>query len=332
MTLPFEWTEPWWLLLFAFWPLGYLWRKRAAAARPLVLPTAPALAAPPTWRIVALRRLPWLLHLAAALLVLAMARPQKVWQEAKSNSNGIDIMLVLDISLSMLCKDFEPNRLAVSKNIAKDFVDKRPNDRIGLVVFAGEAFTHCPLTSDKRVVKEFIDNVKIGVLEWKTAIGDGLATALNQLNKSTAKSKIVVLLTDGDNNATKVASPTKAAEIAANLGIKVYTIAIGEEGIVPTPYAQIDDSTFAYQMAESHIQTDTLEAIAERTNARFFRAYTPQDLEEIYGVIDLLEKSEIETATIRRSIDYFQWLVWPALLLLLAYVLLKNVVLRSVLE
>jgi Ca-activated chloride channel family protein len=262
------------------------------------------------------------------LLILALARPQKVWTEEKINSNGIDIVLTMDISLSMLSRDFMPNRLAVSKAVAIDFVSKRPNDRIGLVVFAGEAFTHCPLTPDKKVVKEFIQNIRVGVLKWETAIGDGLVTALSRIRNSPAKSKIIVLLTDGDSNAGM--DPKEAAEIAVEMGIKVYTIAIGKEGLVETPYNRIDDTTFVYQYAQSYIKTDTLQQIADMTRGRFFRAYSPEDLEEIYDVIDRLEKTNIDITTIRRSSDYFQYLVGVAFVLLLLFMLLKWVVLRSV--
>lgn len=324
--------QPLWFLLALIWPLGYWWyRRRPQAPKAIALPTAPALAGAPSWRVTLRQRLPWLLHAALALLVIALARPQKVWEEEKINSNGIDIVLTMDISLSMLSRDFQPNRLAVTKNVAIDFVEKRPNDRIGLVVFAGEAFTHCPLTPDKRVVKEFINNVKVGVLKWETAIGDGLATALNRLKSSPAKSKIVVLLTDGDNNAG-IVSPEDAAAIAAEMGIKVYTIAIGQEGIVETPYSRIDDTTFVYRPVESHINTTLLEEIARKTDARFFRAYTPDDLRDIYAEIDRLEKTQVDVTTLKKSTDYFQYLLGVALLLLAAFVFLKNVVLRSVMD
>ena len=325
-------TQPWWLLLALVWPLAYLVRRRNGhQSRAVVLPTAAALQGPLSWRILWRQRLPWLLHLSLGLLIVAMARPQKVWKEEKINSNGIDIVLTMDISLSMLSKDFVPNRLAVTKAVAIDFVEKRPNDRIGLVVFAGEAFTHCPLTPDKRVVKEFISNVKVGVLKWETAIGDGLATALNRLKSSPAKSKIVVLLTDGDNNAG-IVMPEDAAAIAAEMGIKVYTIAIGKEGIVETPYSRIDDTTFVYQPVESHINTTLLESIATTTQARFFRAYTPDDLRDIYDEIDRLEKTNVDVTVIRRSTDYFQYLLGSALCLLLAFLVFRSLILRSVMD
>jgi Ca-activated chloride channel homolog len=326
-------ANPLWLLLALVWPLAYWWQRNSGARpRTMPLPTASALVSPVhSWRIRWRKRLPWMLHIALALCILAMARPQKAWQEERINSDGIDIMLTMDISLSMLSRDFKPNRLAVTKAVASSFVDKRPNDRIGLVVFAGEAFTHCPLTPDKRVVKEFIQNVRAGILKWETAVGDGVATALNRLKNSTAKSKIVVLLTDGDSNAGVVA-PEEAAQIAADMGIKVYTIAIGEEGIVEMPYSRIDDTTFVYQPVQSTINTGLLERMAQMTQARFFRAYTPEDLNEIYAEIDRLEKTNIDVTTIQRSTDYFHIPVLLALALVCAYVVLRAAVLRSVLE
>jgi Ca-activated chloride channel homolog len=325
----FAFAQPWWFLLVLVWPIGYaLQRRFTAPPKAIVLPTASALAGNTSWRVEALRRLPWLLHIILGLMVVALARPQKVWTEEKINSNGIDIVLTMDISLSMLSRDFMPNRLAVAKAVAIDFVSKRPNDRIGLVVFAGEAFTHCPLTPDKKVVKEFIQNIRVGVLKWETAIGDGLVTALSRIRNSPAKSKIIVLLTDGDSNAGM--DPKEAAEIAVEMGIKVYTIAIGKEGLVETPYNRIDDTTFVYQYAQSYIKTDTLQQIADMTHGRFFRAYSPEDLEEIYDEIDRLEKTNIDVTTIRRSSDYFQYLIGAAFVLLLAFMLIKWVVLRSV--
>ena len=212
---------------------------------------------------------------------------------------------------------------------------KRPNDRIGLVVFSAEAFTHCPLTPDKRVVQQFISEVQVGVLKDGTAIGTGLATALNQLNKSPAKSKIVVLLTDGENNVSpekriKAVSPKEATAAAAEMGIKVYTIAIGKDGWVEGPVNQFPDGSYAYDYRMSQINTQLLEEIARMTNAHFFRAYSPDDLVEIYDEIDRLEKSDFEITTLNRSADYFMWFVGLALMLIVVDLLLRWGVLRSV--
>lgn len=322
--------QPLWFLLVLLWPLGYWWqRKDKQKSTVLSLPTAQALFGPADWRIKLRQKLPWLRHIALALLIIAMARPQKTWKEEKINGDGIDIMLALDISPSMLSRDFQPDRLTVTKSVAIDFVKKRPNDRIGLVVFSAEAFTHCPLTPDKRVVQQFISEVQVGVLEHGTAIGVGLATALNRLKSSPAKSKIVVLLTDGENN-VKTVLPEDAAAVAAQMGIKVYTIAVGKEGWVESPVNQFPDGSYAYDYRMSQINTQLLEEIARMTNAHFFRAYSPDDLVGIYDEIDRLEKSDIEITTINRSADYFMWFVGLALLLIVVDLLLRWGVLRSV--
>ena len=328
--------QPLWFLLVLLWPLGYWWqRKGKQKSTVLSLPTAQALFGPADWRVRLQQKLPWLRHIALALLIIAMARPQKNWKEEKINGDGIDIMLALDISPSMLSRDFQPDRLTVTKSVAIDFVKKRPNDRIGLVVFSAEAFTHCPLTPDKRVVQQFISEVQVGVLKDGTAIGTGLATALNQLNKSPAKSKIVVLLTDGENNVSpekriKAVSPKEATAAAAEMGIKVYTIAIGKDGWVEGPVNQFPDGSYAYDYRMSQINTQLLEEIARMTNAHFFRAYSPDDLVEIYDEIDRLEKSDFEITTLNRSADYFMWFVGLALMLIVVDLLLRWGVLRSV--
>jgi Ca-activated chloride channel family protein len=237
-------------------------------------------------------------------------------------------MMALDISPSMLSRDFEPDRLTVSKQVAIDFVQKRPNDRIGLVVFSAEAFTHCPLTPDKRVVQQFIEEVSVGVLEDGTAIGLGLATALNRLKGSTAKSKLVVLLTDGENTVPTVL-PEDAAQIAVEMGVKVYTIGIGKEGLVESPVSRFPDGSYAFDIRRSVINTRLLESIAAMTGGRFYRAYSAADLSQIYDEIDQLEKTKVELTSYKRSTDYFQWLVGLAGILLLVAFFLQWFLVRT---
>ena len=258
-----------------------------------------------------------------------MARPQKHWTTQKVEGEGIDIMMALDISPSMLSRDFEPDRLRVSKKVAIDFVQKRPNDRIGLVVFSAEAFTHCPLTPDKRVVQQFIEEVEVGVLEDGTAIGLGLATALNRLKGSTAKSKIIVLLTDGENTVPAVL-PEDAAQIAVEMGVKVYTIGIGKEGLVESPVSRFPDGSYAFDIRRSVINTQLLESIARITGGRFFRAYSASDLVEIYDEIDRLEKTKVEITEYRQSADYYQWLVGLSLFVLVIEYLIRWFFVRTV--
>lgn len=326
----FIFDQPLWFLLVLLWPAGYFFsRTKKDSQTVLSLPTASALPGVKGWRMPVRKRLHWFRHIALALLIIAMARPQKAWEEAKIDADGIDIMLALDISPSMLSRDFTPDRLTVAKNVAIDFVKKRPNDRIGLVVFSAEAFTHCPLTPDKRVVEQFIKEVEVGVLADGTAIGTGLATALNRLKNSPGKSKIVVLLTDGENNAGSVA-PEEAARIATEMGVKVYTVGMGKEGWVESPVSRFPDGTYAYDMRMSVINTELLEEIARQTQGRFYRAYTPADLSEIYGEIDRLEKTKTEVTTIRNTSDYFWSFLLAAFVLLIMELLLRWGTLRSI--
>lgn len=263
------------------------------------------------------------------MLVIAMARPQRKWEEEKIKADALDIVLSMDISPSMLSKDFEPDRLAVSKRVATEFVSKRPHDRIGLVAFSAEAFTQCPLTTDRRVVQTFINELTVGRLEDGTAIGMGLATAVNRLKDSPSRSKIVLLLTDGENNAGYIA-PLKAAEIAQTLGIRVYAIGIGTEGVVMSPAQRNPDGSYSFAPRFMKFDTQLLEEIAAKTGGRFYRAFSARDLEAIYAEIDRLEKTKIEVSTVRRTTDYFHWLIGAAVILLLAEILGTWYFLRSV--
>ena len=266
------------------------------------------------------RILHWFRWIALLFLVIAMARPQRKWEEEKIKTNALDIVLSMDISPSMLSKDFEPDRLAVSKRVATEFVSKRPHDRIGLVAFSAEAFTQCPLTTDRRVVQAFINELTVGRLEDGTAIGMGLATAVNRLKDSPSRSKLVVLLTDGENNAGYI-TPLKAAEIAQTLGIRVYAVGIGTEGIVMSPAQRNPDGSYSFAQRFMKFDTRLLEEIAAKTGGKFYRAFSARDLEAIYAEIDRLEKTTIEVSTVRRTTDYFNWLIGAAVILLLAEIL-----------
>lgn len=257
---------------------------------------------------------------AVGLLVLAMARPQRKWEQEKVKADAVDIVLALDISPSMLSRDFDPDRLAVAKKVAIDFVENRPYDRIGLVAFSAEAFTQCPLTTDRRVVQSFIRELQVGRLEDGTAIGMGLATAVNRLKESPSLSKVVILLTDGENNAGYI-PPLKAAEIAKTLGVRVYTVGIGTEGIVLSPHQRLPDGSYAFAPRQMTFDTDLLEEIAAETNGKFYRAYSERDLEGIYEQIDQLEKTRIEVSVVRRTTDYFHWFVGLAVIFLLFEIL-----------
>ena len=272
--------------------------------------------------------LPFLRAGSFALIVLALARPQLTLKEEEVKAEGIDIVLVMDISSSMLAQDFKPDRLEVSKQVAKEFIDKREFDRIGLVVFAGESFTQCPLTSDHRVVKDFLDGLQCGLLEDGTAIGMGLASAVNRLKDSEAKSKVVILLTDGVNNSGYI-KPATAAEIAQKLETKVYTIGVGTRGQALSPVSRRSDGRYIFGMATVEIDERLLNQIAEMTNGQYYRATDAQSLENIYDQIDALEKTEMEVTVFRRYSDEYRGFLFAGLVFLFVEILLRFSLFKS---
>ncbi|MFN0037168.1 MAG: vWA domain-containing protein [Saprospiraceae bacterium] len=310
-------AAPFWLLLLL--PLAWLtWRRREGIS--LRMPYSGEPFGKHSIRTKTRAKLPMLRWLALAFLVAAMARPQRKWEEEKIKADALDIVLSMDISPSMLSKDFDPDRLSVAKRVAADFAGKRPHDRIGLVAFSAEAFTQCPLTTDRRVVQTFINELTVGRLEDGTAIGMGLATAINRLKDSPSRSKIVVLLTDGENNAGYI-SPLKAAEIAQSLGVRVYTVGIGTEGVVMSPAERNPDGSYSFAPRFTKFDTQLLEEMAAATGGKFYRAVSEGDLEAIYAEIDRLEKTKIEISTVRRTTDYFHWFIGAAVFLLLIEIL-----------
>ncbi|MFN4255112.1 MAG: vWA domain-containing protein [Saprospiraceae bacterium] len=324
-------ATPLWLLLLLVLPLLIWQYGRTVRGRyvSLQVPLAYALGGRRTWRTQLRRTLPIFRWSALGFLAVGMARPQRLWQEEKIKAEAVDIVLAMDISPSMLTKDFQPDRLAVSKSVAVHFVEKRPHDRLGLVAFSAEAFTQCPLTSDRKVVETFIQSLQIGKLEDGTAIGMGLATAVNRLKDSPAASKIVILLTDGENNAGYI-QPLDAAEIARALDVRVYTIGIGTDGQALAP-ASRDPYTGQYEFAlrETRLDTELLRKIAEMTDGKSYRAFDAAELENIYADIDKLEKTEIEVTTVQRKTELFHWFAGLAALLLCLEMLLRWVFLRS---
>ncbi|MEO6759168.1 MAG: VWA domain-containing protein [Saprospiraceae bacterium] len=320
-------AQPFWLLLLLLLPL-LIRRERATGG--LSLRFSQTGTAGGSWRTQTRAWLPGLRWLLLALLILAMARPQRHWQEEKIQADGVDIILALDISPSMLSKDFDPDRLAVAKRVAIEFVEKRPYDRLGLVAFSAEAFTQCPLTTDRHMVQKFIRDLALGRLQDGTAIGLGLATAVNRLKESPARSKVVILLTDGENNSRDGLPPMRAAEIASTLGVRVYTVGIGTEGIVLSPSQRNPDGSYEFAPRSMTFNTDLLQQIAEATHGKFYRAYSEADLEGIYNEIDQLEKTKIEVTTVSRTQDWFQWFIAAAVVFLLLELLLRWGLLRSV--
>lgn len=282
-----------------------------------------------SWKVKARPIVQVLQLLAITALIIALARPQAVLKKENVHAEGIDIMLAMDVSTSMLAKDFEPDRLEASKTVAADFVQQRKHDRIGLVVFAGESFTQCPLTTDHNILRSFLATLQCGLIENGTAIGMGLANAIKRLKESSAKSKIVILLTDGVNN-TGYASPMQAADAAKQLGIKVYTIGVGTKGQARTPVAQRPNGTFIYDWSLVQIDEKLLRQIAKETGGEYFRAQDLEQLKAIYAKIDQLERTKIETTTIRNYQEKYHAFVFIAILLVFLQVLLANTLFKTI--
>jgi len=263
--------------------------------------------------------------LAMALLVAALARPQSTLSSTEVEHEGIDIIIALDISGSMLAEDFKPNRMVAAKHAAQDFIRMRPNDRIGMTLFSGESFTLSPLTIDHAMLLDLIGNVTTGMVEDGTAIGDGLSTALNRLRESQAASRVVILLTDGINNAG-VIDPLTAAEIANLYGIRVYTVGVGSKGLVPYPF----ETPFGveYRQVEMPIDEELLTQIAEAAGGRYLWAGSMDQLQQVYAEIDQMERSKIHVTEYATNRDEYLPLVIIALVLIGIELLLRNTWLR----
>jgi Ca-activated chloride channel family protein len=324
-----EFVDPW-LMLLALIPIGwYLWRFLRKKNRDTTFTIS---SAEPTEGFTSIRSrlssLPDLMRLLGLIcLILSLARPQLTLKEEVVKAEGIDIMLAIDLSSSMLAKDFEPDRLEVSKEVAIDFVKKRPYDRLGLAVFAGEAFTQCPLTTDQTILTDFLETLAVGTLADGTAIGMGLATAVNRLKDSESKSKIVILLTDGVNN-TGYIDPQTASQIAEEYDVKVYTIGVGSEGNALTPVNRRSNGQYIFRMSRVQIDEDLLKEISKNTGGRYFRATDRDDLENIYAEIDRLEKTEIEVNVFKRYKDEFRAFLLLGLTLLLLEIILRQTILN----
>jgi len=276
-----------------------------------------------------LRHLPFIFRLLTlSLIIVVLARPQSSNRWEQVTTEGIDIVMCMDISGSMRAMDFRPNRLEASKNVGIEFVNARQDDRFGLVVFAGESFTQCPMTTDRAVVINFLKEIDFGVIEDGTAIGMGLATAVNRIKESRARSKVIILLTDGVNNRGDV-GPVTAAEIAASFGIRVYTIGVGTEGNAPIPVQDMFGRMVTRNMPVE-IDEEVLRKIAETTDGAYFRATDNNKLREIYQEIDQMEKTRMDVKQFsKKKEEYFPFLL-AALLLLLAEILLRYTYLRTI--
>ena len=313
----------WLLLLVPALSIWYVLRHKKQEAAVNFSDLKGMVQLPKTWKAYLRHLLFALKMMALALLIVALARPQSSSTNSTSNIEGIDIVMAMDVSGSMLARDLKPDRLTAAKNVASDFVKDRPGDRMGLVIFSGESFTQVPLTTDHGVMLNMLSEMKNGLIDDGTAIGDGLATAVSRLKDSEAISKVVILLTDGMNNAGSV-DPYTAAEMAKLFGIRVYTIGVGSYGTAPYPV----QTPFGTQIQQVKVEIDEklLSNIANSTGGKYFRATSNQKLDEIYSEIDKLERSKIEVTEFRRLHEEFYPLVaWALALLLLEFLLRKTI-------
>ncbi|MCD7935736.1 MAG: VWA domain-containing protein [Tannerellaceae bacterium] len=302
----------------------YIWKLRKSQASLQVSSTkAFDLPAARSYKVY-LRHVPFVLRMIAlALLIIVLARPQSTDKWQNSTTEGIDIMMVLDVSTSMLAEDLKPNRLEAAKDVAASFINGRPNDNIGLVIFAGESFTQCPLTTDHTILLNLFKDIRCGLIEDGTAIGMGLANAVGRIKDSQAKSKVIILLTDGENNRGEIA-PVTAAEIARTFGVRVYTIGVGTKGQAPypTPRGTI--------MVDVDIDEPTLKQIANLTGGEYFRAENSQALKQIYQRIDEMEKTKISVQEYSKKQEEYKLWALLVLGLLLLEIVLRSTLLRNI--
>ena len=305
----------------------YIFRQKRNTASIRISSTASVFKAPRSIRHY-LRHLVFVFEIfAIALFVVVLARPQSSRSWENVTTEGIDIVIALDISSSMLAQDFQPNRLEAAKNVAMEFISGREYDRMGLVVFSGEAFTQVPLTTDRAVLLNMFKDIQSGMIEDGTAIGNGLATAVARIKDSDAISRVVILLTDGENNSGEIA-PVTAAEIAKTFGIRVYTIGVGSIGTAPYPV----QTPYGVQLREMEVKIDeeTLQEISQITDGRYFRATSNTKLEEIYRDIDRLEKSKIEVREFSRKSEEFLPFALAGILFLVLSLVLRTTIFRSI--
>ena len=323
-----QFSQPAFFWLFALVPLLIYWDLRRAGQNSgtVLMSSVRPFVGSRSWRNF-LRPAPFVLRiLAVCCLIIALARPQTRYDEQMVNGEGIDIVLCLDISGSMLAQDFTPNRMEAAKNVAAEFIDHRPTDRIGIVIFAGESFTMCPLTTDRQVLLAQLSKVESGYLVDGTAIGSGLATGVDRLRNSPSKSKVIILLTDGENNGGLI-DPNTAKELAKALGVRVYTIGMGTEGYALVPMQ--GPAGVVLGKEKVNIDEKLLAQIAKETGGKYYRAKDNESLRNIYNEIDQLEKSKIEVSALRRYTEQFFPFALAAALLLLLELVLRWTVLRK---
>jgi Ca-activated chloride channel family protein len=305
----------------------YIWRQKKLGASIQFSSDMGFARIPKSWKYYFRHSVFVLQMLSLSLLIVALARPQSSNSWSNVTTKGIDIVIALDISSSMLAMDFQPNRIEAAKDVATQFISGRTNDRIGLVIFSGESFTQCPLTTDRATVINLFKGIESGMIEDGTAIGNGLATAVARLKDSDAISKVVILLTDGENNRGEIA-PVTAAELAKTFGIRVYTVGVGTMGMAPYPL----QTPFGVQVRDMEVKIDepTLQKIASTTDGKYFRATNNNKLAEIYQEIDKLEKSKIDVKEYsKKQEEYLKYAVFGGLLLMLG-MFLKTTIFRNI--
>lgn len=320
-------SQPWFFALLVLVPVLVFWylKNNNAQQGTLIISDATATGLS-SWKS-SFRHLPFTLRLLAlCCIIMALARPQTKSELQQTDGEGVDIILCLDVSGSMTAQDFQPNRLEAAKNVASDFVSRRTSDRIGVVIFAGESFTQCPITTDHNVLLAAIENIHNGLLEDGTAIGSGLGTSVDRLRTSQSKSKIIILLTDGENNGGLI-DPQTAKEIAKTFGIKVYTIGVGTDGYAQQPV----NTPMGIQIQSTKVAIDEklLQEIASETGGRYFRAKDNDGLSNIYTEIDNLEKSKVQLSTLSRYTEKFFPFLFAALTLLFLEMIFRFTVFRK---
>lgn len=327
----FQFENPWFLALLLLLPivlLRYIKSEKEQGAN-LGLPGLQGEGYGKNWKIWLKIIQPYLMIVAIGFLIVALARPQEIEKEEEIKAEGIDIFLAMDLSISMLAKDFEPNRLEASKQVALDFIEKRSFDRIGLSIFSGDAFTQCPLTSDHRILKDFVKDLNVFMFESRgTAIGMGLSSALNRLKDSQAKSKVVILLTDGKNNAGYI-NPELASQLASELGIRVYTIGVGTDGEAIGPVNIDRFNNISMGLTRVEIDEALLQQIAAETGGRYYRATNMEALQSVYDNINKMEKTVMDVTVIKHKSDYFRPFLIIGLGIILLYLILDLSLLRS---
>lgn len=327
----FQFAHPhflWLLLLLIPLAVWYVLKQRNSHATFSLSTTEAFSRMPRSWKQY-LRYGLFVLRLAAiACLIIVLARPQKRDSWRTSSTEGTDIVLALDVSSSMLARDFDPDRFGAAKEVAAGFIAGRESDNLGIVIFAGESLTGVPMTVDRSVLLTYLQNLKMGVLQDGTAIGDGIATALNRLREGKAKSKSIILLTDGSNN-TGVVAPLTAAEVAREMGIKIYTIGVGKNGTAPYP-TQTMSGRIEFTPQPVVIDEATLQQIADNTGGKYFRATNNRVLQEVFDEIDTLEKTEMDVRHFSHTEDNYMLWAWLAFFFFALELLLRYTVLRSI--